>query len=207
MSKHEWREVARWLMVLAGLLVLVSVVGRGQEVARAGLPDAPMPGGRAVATITVVGSQPPVAISPARARQLAWSRSWRVRGLSAADLSLRLLDAYTSHNLFTHPCGCYHEIDPIAPGGGGWGKQLGYQLGVAAAVQVGGRLLARRGGRSARLATWLLAGDVGMEAGTVGRNFWIMSQPAVYHREGQPVAIQTRPPMPSAPARTGNLQK
>src|ERR1700744_2810100 len=36
--------------------------------------------------------------------------------LFQADVILRSQDAYTSAKLWSNPCHCYNEIDPIAPG-------------------------------------------------------------------------------------------
>lgn len=77
-------------------------------------------------------------------------------GLAVSDVVVRSIDTYSTHQFLTNPCGCWHEIDPIAPHGAAYGPLIAFQAGFAAAfitinhfaqknhhhwVRVGGRLL------------------------------------------------------------------
>jgi hypothetical protein len=76
--------------------------------------------------------------------------------LAVTDVVSRAVDAYSTHRFLTDPCGCYHEMDPIAPKGASYGPIIAFQAGFAVAfitinhfaqkshhhwVRVGGRLL------------------------------------------------------------------
>lgn len=76
--------------------------------------------------------------------------------LAITDVVSRSVDAYSTHQFLTNPCGCWHEEDPIAPKGAAYGPIIAFQAGFAAAfitinhfaqknhhhwVRVGGRLL------------------------------------------------------------------
>jgi hypothetical protein len=92
--------------------------------------------------------------------------------LAFGDVVARSIDAYSTHRFLTMPCGCWHEIDPIAPKGSAYGPIILFQAGFAAAfitvnhfaqkskhnwVRVGGRML--------------IAGDITDEAYWDKKNF------------------------------------
>ena len=90
------------------------------------------------------------------------------RFLITTDINLRAADAITSHNLFTNPCHCFNEGDPIAPNSGNWGKQILFQSAMSALVIGGSRFLVHK--HHPKWAKTLLILDIIDEGIAAGNN-------------------------------------
>jgi len=151
------------------LLVAASITATAQESSSI-LPEAP-------ASAVVQPAAKPIA-APSRLRF----------ALESTDTLLRGLDAYTSHKLFSDPCHCYHEMNPIAPPTGHAAAQIAFQSGAGFLVMGGSRWLERRGHK--RWARAVLIADIVSESIAVGNNFVVAGMK-------QPPALA---PVPSKPA-------
>jgi len=135
------RASAKVATIIVGFVLSISAIsGRGEDLLT--LPNAPRPALR----------------QPDRLNKVLW----------AVDMGLRTGDAITTHQFLTHPCKCFHEVDPIAPKSGGWGEQFAFQYGAGMAVGISSRWLERRGHR--KLARTLLVVDIASEVWAVQNN-------------------------------------
>jgi hypothetical protein len=53
------------------------------------------------------------------------------QSLYASDITIRVLDASSTHKLLNAPCKCFAEADPVAPGGKGVLPILLFQAGMS----------------------------------------------------------------------------
>jgi len=90
------------------------------------------------------------------------------RALLGVDMGLRTTDGIETYNFLHHPCKCFHEGDPIAPGSGNPLGIMAFQGGAFLGVRYGSRLLERHGHR--RWARVLILTDIAVEAYTVQDN-------------------------------------
>lgn len=97
------------------------------------------------------------------------------RALYAADLTLRVMDTTSTHALFNDPCACHYEIDPIAPGGKGWGHVSLFQAGMFLAVAGSAEVLRRH--HHPRIARIVMLADIADEVWAVQNNMRISTPP------------------------------
>ena len=88
--------------------------------------------------------------------------------LAAADLTIRTLDIVSTHQLLASPCNCFHEDDPLSPGGKSVLPLALFQVGISAALIESSRLLEHRGHR--RIGRLLLLVDITSESIAVSHN-------------------------------------
>lgn len=95
--------------------------------------------------------------------------NWVDRTLISSEITLRILDAQSTHRFENNPCACFHEMDPIAPNAKEWAPTIAFQAAAGAAVIVGYKLLKRHG--HPKLARALLIADIVDESIAVGNNY------------------------------------
>ena len=97
--------------------------------------------------------------------------------LFQADVILRSQDAYTSAKLWSNPCHCYNEIDPIAPGPNhpNW-MTYAFQATATIGIAQGYNLLYKHNHK--KIARAFLIADVISESVAVTNNWHLISKGA-----------------------------
>lgn len=98
--------------------------------------------------------------------------------LFQADEIMRAQDGYTSAKLWSNPCHCFNELDPIAPGPNhaGW-MTYAFQATAAVTVAQGYNVLYKHNHK--KLARALLIADVISETVAVSNNYRFLNQGAL----------------------------
>jgi hypothetical protein len=102
------------------------------------------------------------------------------KGLYAADVGVRTLDATSTNRLLNSPCQCFAESDPMAPGAKSLLALVGYQYGFAFGTISASKILQTH--HHPRLGRVLLAADILSEAYAVQHNMRLTPPLASHHQ-------------------------
>lgn len=118
--RHMFNKLALGLALALAMLFLLALVAKGEE-----LPDAPS--AHAVSTVTYTAAERPKR-KETREQVISY---WSFVGAYATTVAL---DTHTTIAFQNHPCGCMHEMNPLAINTKNAAANIAFQASIGAAV-------------------------------------------------------------------------